>query len=194
MPRVKQFCEEDVLKKAMEIFWKKGFYATSMQELVDGMGINRASLYDSFGSKEELFDRAFRLYQRENQGMIREFLFSHRPVQKGFLSLFGFAIDGALRDPDAKGCFVVNATVEMVTQECALYSVLRDNRIDFEQLFLDYLQEGLTRGEISPEKDLKAIAALIFTLYNGVMVLSKINPNKAELMAAIRTGLQVLDT
>lgn len=194
MPRVKQFCEEDVLKKAMEIFWKKGFYATSMQELVDGMGINRASLYDSFGSKEELFDRAFRLYQRENQGRVREFLLSHRPVQKGFLRLFESAIDGALRDPDAKGCFVVNATVEMVTQECALYSVLRDNRIDFEQLFLDYLQEGLTRGEISPEKDLKAIAALIFTLYNGVMVLSKINPNKAELMAATRTGLQVLDT
>lgn len=193
MPRIKQFNEEEALKKAMEVFWKKGFYATSMQELVDGMGINRASLYDTFGSKEELFDRAFRLYREANQAKIRDFLFGIQPVQHGILRLFEQAIDGALQDPDAKGCFVVNATTELVDRDCTMASILQDNRLDFEQLFRDYLREGVKRGEISPDKDLKSIASLIFTLYNGVMVLSKINRNKPELMAAVRTGLEVLE-
>lgn len=193
MPRVKQFNEEEVLKKAMEVFWKKGFYATSMQELVAGMGINRASLYDTFGSKEELFDRAFKLYREDNQAKIRAFLFSQKPVQKGILMLFEKAIDNALQDPDAKGCFVVNATTELVSKDCNLQTVLSKNRLDFEQLFYDYLQEGVSRGEIAPDKDLKSIASLIFTLYNGLMVLTKVNPNKTELMAAVRAGLHVLD-
>ncbi|PHN04201.1 TetR/AcrR family transcriptional regulator [Flavilitoribacter nigricans] len=193
MPRVKQFDEKEVLKKAMEVFWKKGFYATSMQELVDGMGINRASLYDTFGSKEELFDQAFKLYQQENQEKIRAFLFSQQPVQRGILRLFEKAIDGALRDPDTKGCFVVNATTEMVSTDCTMHTMLTENRLDFEQLFYDYLQAGSARGEITPEKDLKAIAALIFTLYNGVMVLTKVNRKKEELMAAVRAGITILE-
>lgn len=193
MPRVKQFNEEAVLKKAMEVFWKKGFYATSMQELVDGMGINRASLYDTFGSKEALFDRAFQLYREENQAKIRTFLFSQQPVQTGILKLFEKAIDNALLDSDAKGCFVVNATAEMVTTDCAMHTVLSKNRLEFEQLFFDYLQEGVSRGELSPDKDLKSIASLIFTLYNGIMVLTKVNRSKTELMAAVRAGLHVLE-
>ena len=59
MPRTKQFNEEEILKKAMELFWEKGFHATSIQDLVAHLGINRASLYDTFGGKEELFKKAF---------------------------------------------------------------------------------------------------------------------------------------
>lgn len=194
MPRVKQFKEEEVLKKAMEVFWKKGFYATSMQELVDGMGINRASLYDTFGGKEALFERAFKLYREDNQARIRAFLFNHRPVQGGILRLFEQAIDNALQDPEAKGCFVVNVTTELATGDCAMSTVLNNNRRDFERLFYEYLQEGVSLGELSPDKDLQSIASLIFTLYNGVMVLSKVNRNKADLMNTVRTGLKVLES
>ena len=54
MPRVKQFNEDEVLNKAMELFWKKGYNATSMQDIVDYLGINRASLYSTFGGKKNL--------------------------------------------------------------------------------------------------------------------------------------------
>ena len=80
MPRVKQFNEEQVLEKAMEVFWKKGYNGSSMQELVDGMGINRASIYDTFGSKEELFERAFEIYREKNLARIRNFLFLRNHV------------------------------------------------------------------------------------------------------------------
>jgi TetR/AcrR family transcriptional repressor of nem operon len=193
MPRVKQFSEEEVLQKAVEVFWKKGFSATSMQELVEGMGINRASIYDTFGCKEALFERALKLYREESISRIRAFLFSYHPVQKGMEKLFEKAIDNAHQDPDSKGCFVVNTTTELSTTDCSLHTVLTNNRLEFEQLFFDYLQEGVARGEIAPDKDIKSVAALIFALYSGLMVLTKVNRNKSELMAAVRAGLQVLD-
>lgn len=193
MPRAKLFDEEKVLEKAMKVFWKKGYYATSMQDLVDGMGINRASLYDTFGSKEELFDRAFQRYRDFNQNRIRKFLHSQPSVKAGLLHLFEVAIDEALSDRESKGCFAVNATAEMVPADAAMSKALTDNRLNFQQLFHEYLQRGVDQGEITPDKDLSAVAALIFTLYNGIMVLSKINRNREELMAAVRIGLEVLD-
>ncbi|MEL6975424.1 MAG: helix-turn-helix domain-containing protein, partial [Bacteroidota bacterium] len=65
MPRTKQFDEKEVLKKAMELFWEKGFHATSIQDLVSHLGINRASLYDTFGGKDELFNTAFESYRHQ---------------------------------------------------------------------------------------------------------------------------------
>ena len=192
MPRVKQFNEEQVLEKAMEVFWKKGYNGSSMQELVEGMGINRASIYDTFGSKEELFERAFEIYREKNLARIRNFLFSQQPVQHGLLLMFEKAIDQAIQDPDTKGCFVVNATTEMVKPDCTITSMLNKNRIDFEIIFYEYLREGVSRGELGAEKDLKSIAALIYTLYSGIMVLAKVNQNKPDLMAAVRAGLHII--
>ena len=60
MPRVKLFDEKDVLNKATDLFWKQGFAATSVQDLVSHLGINRASLYDTFGDKEKLFKKSGR--------------------------------------------------------------------------------------------------------------------------------------
>ena len=60
MARKKQFEEHEILTKATDLFWKQGFHATSIQDLVNHLKINRASLYDTFGGKEELFNKAFR--------------------------------------------------------------------------------------------------------------------------------------
>lgn len=62
MPRKKQFDPGVALRQAMELFWEKGYEATSIQDLLEKMGINRFSLYDTFKGKRELFDAAMALY------------------------------------------------------------------------------------------------------------------------------------
>jgi TetR/AcrR family transcriptional repressor of nem operon len=73
MPRVKLFDENEVLNKAMNLFWKQGYSATSIQDLVSHLGINRASLYDTYGDKEKLFFRAFEFYRKTNTEGITNF-------------------------------------------------------------------------------------------------------------------------
>ncbi len=193
MPRTKQFDEKEVLNKAMELFWKKGFHATSIQDLVSHLGINRASLYDTFGGKEELFNSAFAHYRNTNSHFIKTLFENERLVKKGFEKLFDKAIEEALNDTARKGCFVVNTTTEMIPGDTSIHSVLIQNKEMAEQLFINYIQSGIDSGEIDNLKDAKNIGRMLFTLYNGLRVVAKVDSDPKKLKDMLEAGLSVLD-
>ena len=108
MARPKEFDVDRALDAALDVFWSKGFEATSMQDLVDGMGINRGSLYDTFGSKDELYRRAFGEYaQRRGEELVGvlDAPGSLRERLRGYLL-------GLVTEPDGRGCLIVNAACE----------------------------------------------------------------------------------
>ena len=193
MPRVKLFDENEVLAKAMNLFWKKGYAATSVQDLINHLGINRASLYDTFGDKEQLFKKSFELYRKNNIEGLKQFFDSQKNVRKGFERLFENAIEEAVNDQDRKGCFVVNTTTELVPNDDSIAVILENNKSDFENMFFEYLQKGKEAGQIKTDKELKSIAALFYTLYNGLRVVSKVQPNAKNLTDTINIALSVLD-
>jgi TetR/AcrR family transcriptional repressor of nem operon len=193
MPRVKLFDEKEVLTKAMNLFWKQGYAATSVQDLVNHLGINRASLYDTFGDKEQLFRRSFELYRKTNIDGLKQFLSNHPDVKEGFAKLFENAIQEAIQDKDRKGCFVVNTTTELIPNEESLTEVLESNKRDFEKIFFEYLQKGKEAGQIKTDQKLKSIAALFYTLYNGLRVVSKVQPDKKKLTDTVNVALSLLN-
>ncbi len=158
MPRVKLFDRDEVLERAMEMFWKNGYNGTSMDQLVKYMGISRASLYDTFGDKEQLFKKSFELYRATTKEGLIEFFKNHPDVKEGFSKLFNKAIDEAIVDEDKKGCFVVNATTELIPNDESLQKVLIENKCDFQNLFYEYLKAGKEKGQLKNSQDLKAIA------------------------------------
>lgn len=194
MPRTKSFVEKDVLHKAMKLFWKKGYHATSMQNLVSALGINRASLYDTFGGKKKLFDQALELYCFNNKEDTLHFLNEQVSVKEGIRKLFEFAIIKATSDTNKKGCFVVNSTTEMIPEEDeGTKKILFDNKESFELIFYNFLLSGQKSGEISKNKDVKAIATLIYTLFSGINVVSKIESQKNNLLPTVDLVLSLLD-
>ena len=142
MPRVKLFDESEVLTKAMNLFWKQGYAATSVQDLVSHLGINRASLYDTFGDKEQLFKKSFELYRKNNIEGLKQFFDTQNNVREGFARLFENAIEEAINDEDRKGCFVVNTTTELVPNDDSIAVTLEDNKSDFEKSKI-WLEAGL---------------------------------------------------
>ena len=193
MPRVKSFDEEQVLQKAVELFWKKGYHATSMQDLVDYLGINRASLYDTFGGKKELFTQALTYYQRSNSKILLNLLKQQPEVKIGLRHLLESAIDAAVVDTDRKGCFMVNSSTELLPADTALQQMILANKENFEQALNDYLLSGQLKGQFSSGKDTQAIAETIFTFYNGLKVITKIKPDKASLLQQVNLLLLLLD-
>jgi len=193
MPRVKKFDEKEVLEKAMELFWGQGYHATSIQDLVDYLGINRASLYDTYGGKESLFQKALQLYREQNTSQVRRFLQGRPQVREGLRALFAAAIAEATMDEDRKGCFVVNTATELLPGDPELLQTLGENKRIFEQLFFEYLKQGEATGQIPGGKDLRAIASLLFMLYNGLKVVSKIAPDQNQFQASIDQVLRLLD-
>jgi TetR/AcrR family transcriptional repressor of nem operon len=192
MARTKAFDETETLSKAMNLFWKQGYAATSVQDLVDHLGINRASLYDTFGGKEALFVKSFELYRKINTEALQRFLQSEPNVKTGFSNLFSIAINQALTDEDKKGCFVVNTTTELVPNDEKILDSLEQNKNQIENLFFEYLKKGRESGQLLTQQDLKSLASLLFTIYNGLKVVSKVRPNKKELSASINVAMSLL--
>ncbi len=193
MPRTKQFNEQEVLKKAVELFWEKGFHATSIQDLVSHLGINRASLYDTFGGKEELFKKSFQEYRDSSGSMVKRLLTGEASIKAGFEKLFDFAIQEAVSDKARKGCFVVNTTTELIPGDEAIHNVLSENLENVAELFTSVVQSGIDSGEIKSSKNAKAIGLMLFTFYNGFRVVSKIDSDPKKLQSTVATALSVLD-
>ncbi|WP_142454703.1 TetR/AcrR family transcriptional regulator [Gracilimonas mengyeensis] len=193
MARTKEFDEQEVLTKAMTLFWKQGYAATSVQDLVSHLGINRASLYSTFGDKEKLFKKAFEHYHRSNFERVNQFFQNHPDPKEGFNKLFEMAVDESVNDQDMKGCFAVNTTTELVPGNKEMQMVLKGNRKQVENLFYDYLKKGQEAGHITTDKNLKSLAFLLFTFYNGLRVVCKTEPDREELMQSVYTELSLLD-
>ena len=193
MPKVKQFDEQVVLKKAMELFWKKGYHATSMQDLVTFLGISRSSIYDTYGGKKSLFRKSFQYYRTSNITGVKHFLNSQTSVKKGFERLFLMAINETLCDKDSKGCFVVNTITELLPGDDDLNEILGQNKSTLEKLYYDFLKKGVESGEIPKGKDLKSIASLFVTFSHGIQVVSKIKSNETQLLKSVSTILSLLD-
>jgi len=192
MPRVKLFDEKEVLTKAMNLFWRKGYSATSVQDLVNHLGINRGSLYDTFGNKEQLFNESLALYKNSTIEGITQLFESHSKVKDGFAELFDVSIREVMKDKEFKGCFFVNTTTELIPNDEKIHKVFKSIKRDFENLFYKFLKRGKDSGELKTDHDLKSLASMIFILYNGMKVVSKINPKKDELKNSIALAMTLI--
>src|ERR1700759_509039 len=105
MARTKDFDEKEVLDKAIRLFWHKGYNGTSMQDLVDGLGISRSSLYDTYGDKHTLFIKALETYQCIGSGKICAIINSDGPVKDTMKKLLELITGELLVDQMHKGCF-----------------------------------------------------------------------------------------
>lgn len=193
MPRKKQFDEDDVLERAMQLFWLKGYHGTSVQNLVDHLGINRASLYDTFGGKHQLFMETLDRYKFSNADTLLESFKQMDSVLEGLKSMFMILLQESLEDKQQKGCFMVNTTTELAPHDEIATEVVLENRQKFIRFFKSLLEEAHIRGELDLDKDPDDTAQFLFTLYNGMKVIAKLEKDPAVMQRMLETGLSILD-
>src|SRR5712692_10611500 len=116
MARHKEFDRDEALHKAMEVFWSRGYEAASIQDLVKHMGINRQSLYDTFGDKHALYLQALDRYREVEGRKLFELLERPGPVKEVLRELFERVVEGSLCDRERRGCFIGNAMSELAAR------------------------------------------------------------------------------
>ena len=114
--RVKEFDPEKVTESAMDVFWRKGFAATSIQDLVEETGLSRSSLYSTFKNKEELYQKALHHYQIKTKANI-ELLSSSGSVKYLISQLLFQIVEDELTDSQHRGCLIANASLELAGQD-----------------------------------------------------------------------------
>lgn len=193
MPRSKEFDEEEVLQKAMLLFWKKGFYDTSIKDLIDFLGISNASIYHTFEGKQKLFDRAFQLYRESNLNGLTAFLESQDDVRQGMRMVFEKIIHDDHIDEDCKACFVVNTSVELIPINKEIQHSINQYKEIIVELFYNFLEKGVQSGQISEHKDLTTLANLYYTFMMGLRIDGKTQPDPEDSMAKVELMLSLLD-
>ncbi|MEO0339700.1 MAG: TetR/AcrR family transcriptional regulator, partial [Bacteroidota bacterium] len=113
MARLKAFDETEVLNKAVQLFWHRGFNNTSYSQIVKHLGINRSSIYDTYGNKEALFIAALKHYLKSSHGGKSPSFEEPRALIDSF---FQEKLEAIRIDKNKKGCFAVNCTVELAAQ------------------------------------------------------------------------------
>lgn len=192
MARPKAFDREVALEQAMYTFWCRGYEATSMQDLVDAMGINRQSLYDTFGDKHELYLEALERY-RCGEGIA--FLYpldDQKPIRQRLERMFDLLIEDSVSDKDRKGCFIANATLERANQDKAVKRFVEANFDQSVAKFETVFSEAQRKGELSKDKSAKSLAVFTMNAIAGLRVTAKVTPDRAMLTSIVKTMLASL--
>ncbi|WP_438297905.1 TetR/AcrR family transcriptional regulator [Sporosarcina sp. FA15] len=191
MARSKEFDVNQVLRKAMELFWQQGYEKTSMQELVDYMGIHRRSIYDTFGDKRTLFLSALSHYEELITSETKKRVGSKLLVKQGIREVFNMIIYPNLNLP--KGCLSVNAAVELSLLDEEIATKIAEMFTKTEALFYELLKHGQKNGEISKNHNPEVLSLFLHNSLVGLRVLVKIEADKKKLESIVDMTLSVLD-
>ena len=187
MPWEKTFDLDEATDKAISVFWQKGYEGTSISDLVEGMGINKGSLYNAFGSKKALFDRALLRYDRKiRQKSLRELEALEDPVL-AVSTLFDGLIAETRDDAANRGCLLVNTALELPNQNPDVQNMVTGALRDFEDFFRRLIVQGQKRGSIPAEADPRAASKSLLALVVGLRVLAR-GTYDAEELAVLKSG------
>lgn len=168
--RPKEFHKEQVLAKAVDAFAAKGYEATSVQDLVETMGINRFSLYEEFGGKYDLFLAALDHYHCARRSRVVAHFASDKPTRQLVLEYLQMIYSDA-RVGGAHGCIMVNSACELAREDRLIAGRISDHFQKLEEIFVRVLAEGRRRGEVRSDQDLKALARFLLNVSRGLRVM-----------------------
>ncbi|MDR5856127.1 TetR/AcrR family transcriptional regulator [Caballeronia sp. LZ062] len=192
MPRPREFDEEAALDAATAQFWSRGYEATSVRDLAATMGLTAASLYNAFGDKRALFERALNRYVEYGfRDRVRRFE-HHLPPRDAIVAFFEEIIELSVRDPHRKGCLIVNTALELAPHDRQIHRALSGVLKEMEGFFLRCVLAGQHDGTIAATVPAEDTAKALLASLMGLRVLARVNPRRELLEGAARPVLAML--
>src|ERR1700751_1627946 len=181
MGRPKNFSREEVLEKAMPVFWKHGFADTSLQELERATGVNKSGLYTEFRDKEDLFVACLRHYleSQEKRGLLTK-----EPL--GWKNVESFLKNGPLSSGEPHGCFSVNSMREFAILPDEAYWVVTENRGLLQRLLAMNIEAE------KPSMAPSAIAEMVLSFFSGLCIERNLKSGKASSTRKIQNFMTAL--
>ncbi len=192
MARTKEFDEEAVLNKAMNLFWHKGYNGTSAQDLVEGLGISRSSLYDTFGDKRNLFIKALNQYKKQMSGGLIEMIDQSTDMEQTIKKIFQLATTESLQDKLSKGCFMVNSSVELAPHDKEIAGMIGSNTVEVEDALYRAIKKGQANGQFNTQFSARTLARFLFNNISGIRVAAKSGADKKVYDDIVKVILSVL--
>ncbi|KDC58001.1 TetR/AcrR family transcriptional regulator [Bordetella bronchiseptica] len=168
--RPRAFDRDAALLAAMRTFWTQGYEGTSIQDLVQAMGVNKPSLYATFGCKEEIFREAIELYDRVEGRATSQSLAQARTAREAVETMLRANARAYAVAEGPRGCMIVLSSLLGAPENARVRAYLADNRLAGETLLKDRLAQGIAQGDLAPTADIDQLAAFYTTVLEGLSI------------------------
>ncbi|MGP9020956.1 TetR/AcrR family transcriptional regulator [Streptomyces sp. BR1] len=194
MARTKEFDPDAALQAALELFWRRGYEATSMADLVEHLGIGRASIYATFGNKHELYLKALDRYgETVGEVLVHELSGPGSALDAVRGVVRRFAAESTARATRLNGCFATNTATEIAPHDAAAARRVEQDWERVETLLHSALVRAQAQGELPGDRDPRALARMFLVLMQGMRVVGKACGDPARVRDAAEAALTLLD-
>ncbi len=188
-----EFNPEEALDAAVDVFWCKGYEATSMTDLLDAMDLSKSSLYQTFGSKRQLFERSLARYADWLSAKMTKELAEAKSGRSFIEDTFEAVANTAQQPEGAKGCLIANSANEFGQREPALAIPVSDGLQRFTRVFMDAVIKAQAEGGVSASADPHALANYLLGTMNGLRTMIKAGADKRSAKGMVTLILKALD-
>lgn len=185
MPRLPAFDNDHVLDQAMYAFWRRGYHATSIRDLIKATGLQPGSLYAAFGGKRQLFQCVLDHYHQYNIDRIRAHLNTDAPPLERIRLVFDRLVKRCLEDMEARGCLMSNTILELSCVDTELSRRANDMFDEIEQALIPVIREGQEQGQIPRDKQASGLARYLVSNIHGIRVYSRNSPESSHLRGLV---------
>jgi TetR/AcrR family transcriptional repressor of nem operon len=193
MARPREFDEAAVLDAAIERFWQRGYEATSVRDLADEMNIAGASLYNTFGDKRSLYERALNRYLDQTfRERIRR-LEPSLPPREAIVVFLQEIIKRSLTDKQRRGCMLVNSAIESAPHDSKFLEIVATFLDEVESFFFRCVSNGQRKGSITKAHSAEDLSKSLLGILLGIRVLARVRPERKLLEGLVRPVFGLLD-
>jgi TetR/AcrR family transcriptional repressor of nem operon len=193
MARLKAFDEDRALDQAVDCFWLRGYEATSVRDLAGAMGIGGTSLYNAYGDKRALFRRSLERYaERSMRERIARLEAAHKP-KEAIAAFVAEIIDRSLKDPDRKGCLLVNSALDVAPHDAEIGRVVGGYLDEIRDFFRRNIEAARRSGQLPRRIDAEEMADHFLGVIAGIRVLARTGARRRQLESIARPALESLE-
>ena len=193
MPRQREFDPDQTLQTAIELFWEKGYYDSSVDEVVKRSGVAKYGIYGTFGTKRELFIKALAQYAQDRRSDIQS------PIRKPDAALpeiraFFKQIPGIVTSKDkTRGCLICNTGVEVGKRDEEIFAFVDSFFKDVAKVMKSCLQRALDKGQINDRKDISSLAIFLATEFRAALMLAASGVSRRQINQHLEIALQLVE-
>lgn len=191
--RPRAYEPEIALGKALDLFRKQGFAATSLDDLSEATGMNRPSLYGAFGDKRELYIKSYQRYREDARASMVEIFRQEMPVRQRLERIFASALNIYLSgDTGPRGCFTVVTAASEAVGDPEIRAMVIDGLSELDKAFANCFRRAKEKGELPESADPAVLAQLASATVHSIAIRSRARVPRRDLEAIVKGAIEVM--
>ncbi|WP_024519076.1 TetR/AcrR family transcriptional regulator [Bradyrhizobium sp. Tv2a-2] len=191
--RPRAYQPDVALGRALDLFRKSGFAATSLDDLSAATGMNRPSLYGAFGDKRELYIKSYERYRENARAALADVFRAQLPLRKRLERIYGIALDIYISGEEGpKGCFTVLTAASEAVNDPVIRAMVIDSLAELDRAFASCFRVGKERGELSDDADPVVLSQLASATLHTIAIRARAHVSRKELEAIVKGAIGVM--